>query len=285
MNKLVLITGATSGFGNGIVKRLLSQGYRVIATGRNLTARPEIFAQERTTFGGLLTEADLDVTNSEQRRKVVELASAMGGIDILINNAGFGLFGPLEEASDAKMRDQFEVNFFGPASLIRDFLPQLRTRQGLVVNISSVLGFVGFPLASLYCASKFAIEGLSESLAYELAPHGVDVILIQPGGFKTNFNDGTQWTFGDGTAIEPYAYQVANYQSIRELQSSGPLYQDPNEVINGLINILSTRNYKLRHTFGKDALLSRVSRGLLPREWFYRLAKLFFHQLLFKKLK
>ncbi|MEY4617154.1 MAG: hypothetical protein RJB66_2114 [Pseudomonadota bacterium] len=272
MNKLVLVTGATSGFGNGLVKKLLERGCRVIATGRNLSHRPDIFSEERSRFSHALQELDLDVTISAERIKAVEFAEKMGGIDVLINNAGYGLFGPLEDASDSKMRDQFEVNFFGPAQLIRDFLPQLRKQSGTIINLSSVLGFVGFPMASLYCASKFAIEGLSESLAYELAPHGVKVVLIQPGGYKTSFSGKTQWTFsGDNPSLH-YSQQISGYRRMRDRQNQSLFYQNPDDVTEGILNLLANKNFKMRNTFGQDAQVSRFFRALLPREWFHLIA-------------
>lgn len=285
MSKLILITGATSGFGNGLVKKLLQQGHRVIATGRNLTSRQEIFTQERSLYGDSLIERDLDVTKPEQRNAVVQLAKEMGGVEILINNAGYGLFGPLEETSEEQIREQFEVNFFAPTLLIRDLLPQLRETKGVVINLSSVLGFLGFPLASLYCASKFALEGLTESLAYELAPHDVKMILIQPGGYKTNFNNGTQWHSSNTESTSVYKSQIENYKALRDKQSRSPHYQDPEEVTDGVVFIIQEQSNQLRHTFGRDARLSRLARALLPQKWFHTMATKSFHRVLTKGTK
>lgn len=272
MNKLILVTGSTSGFGNGLVKELLKEGHRVIATGRNLSLRGELLSKEREKFPNQLYEFDFDVTSSEQRSSLVNFALSLGGIDVLINNAGFGVFGPLETLEEEKIRQQFEVNFFGPTLLIKDFLPQLRKSKGTVVNLSSVFGFLGFPLSSPYCASKFALEGLTESLSYELAPHEVSFVLIQPGGYKTNFSNGSMWTQSNSSTPPIYDKQIDGYTRLKERQEKSRIHQDPQDVVRGILTLLKYRKKSFRYTFGLDATFSRLLRGLLPRQWFHSLA-------------
>lgn len=211
----VLITGATSGFGKLLVDAFLQNGDYVIATGRNIHSRKEIFEDERLKYKDHFQEIDLDVTNPDQ---VILAADSVfkkfGSLDILINNAGYGLFGALEDLEKEEIRYQMEVNFFGTVDVTRAFLPMLRKSRGKIFNFSSVFGFMGFPLTSLYCASKYAIEGLTESLRAELAPHGVQVCLIEPGGYRTNFGKNLSWSQKNPDSI--YRLQMKNYRELHE---------------------------------------------------------------------
>lgn len=283
MQKVILITGATSGFGKGLVQKLLFHGHQVLATGRNLTGRPEIFNEERLRFGPRLIEKDFDVALPEERKALLDFVSTLPRLDVLINNAGFGLFGPLEETEESLLREQFEVNFFGPTLLIRDLLPILRRSQGLVVNVSSVLGFMGFPLASLYCASKFALEGLSESLSYELAPHEVRVALVEPGGYNTNFNSGTRWTQDRPTNESVYSKQIQNYKLRRKTSTQKLRTQGPEEVVDGILKLIENDSPRFRTLFGRDAKATSFLQSLLPRQIFHRLAQRVFTETFFKK--
>lgn len=180
------VTGASRGFGREIVLEALEQGHRVVATARD----PRTIATwlpERYRDNALLLR--LDVTDPRQRETALAAAySAFGAIDILINNAGYGYLTAVEEGEEGEIRALFEANFFALAALIREVLPGMRTRRsGRIVNISSVGGFVGLPGSGYYAASKFAIEGLSESLRAEVAPLGIDTLLVEPGPFRTDW--------------------------------------------------------------------------------------------------
>lgn len=193
--RMILVTGATAGFGKLIVQAFLEHGDTVIATGRSLNTRHEIFEKERAIYGNKLIELNLDVTDQNQIEEAYNfLRESYGSIDILINNAGYGLFGALEDTTDKEVRYQMEVNFFGTINVTKTFLPMLREKKGKIFNFSSVFGFMGWPLTSLYSASKYAVEGFSESLRGELAPHGVQVCLIEPGGYRTNFGSSLSWS-------------------------------------------------------------------------------------------
>lgn len=278
--KIALVTGATSGFGHGSVVGLLDKGFLVIATGRNLSQRPEVFESLRLKYPNNLIESDFEVTSALQRSQVVKKLEELGGLDVLVNNAGYGLFGPLEIATDEQIRHQMEVNFFAPTFLVRDALPLLRSSKGTVINISSVLGFSGFPLASLYCASKFALEGLTESLALELKIHGVDFALIQPGGYPTKFNSGTLWTGDDRRNLSIYKAQINSYKKLRDKFSSRPNGQDPNEVITAIVSIAEGKHRQFRSTLGKDASLTYFMRKLIPRNLFHTLYQKLMNKLL-----
>ena len=213
MKRIIVITGATSGFGCALVKEFLNQGDHVIATGRNLSDRSDIFKTERAQYKNQLIEKNLDVTLEKECLDFKNYIEESGqNIDVLINNAGYALFGALEDTSMEQIRDQFEVNFFGLTRITQNLLPSLVKSKGKILNFSSVFGFTGFPLTSAYCASKFAVEGFSESLDYELRPHGVQVCLIQPGGYRTKFGSSAVWGKSSNVC---YNTQTDNYQILR----------------------------------------------------------------------
>ena len=183
MKRIVLITGASSGIGRATAELLAARGYSVAATARepgDLRGLPS---------GPDLALFQLDVTDEGSIERAVRgVVERFGGIDVLVNNAGFGLFGPLEGTTPEQVELQFKTNVCGAVSLIRHVMPVMRARGGgTIVNVSSVGGRTAAPFASLYHASKFALEGLSESLRYEAALHGIRVKLVEPGHFKTGF--------------------------------------------------------------------------------------------------
>ena len=184
MKKTVLITGASSGFGKVTARLFARNGWNVVATMR----RPE---EEKELAGlGDVLVTRLDVQDRDSIREAIEAGIArFGRIDALINNAGFGLFGVFEATSREKIQEQFGVNVFGVMDVTRAILPHFRKNKGgLIINVSSGAGIFGLPMISLYCASKFALEGFSESLAYELASQNIIVKIVEPGGVvSTNF--------------------------------------------------------------------------------------------------
>lgn len=275
--KTVLVTGATSGFGKGLVSSLLDNGFQVIATGRNLLGRKNIFSAERAKYKDKLVELDLDVT-SPADLKSIETYFRERPLDVLINNAGFAIFGPAEECSEEKLRRQFEVNVFGMILLTQKLLPSIRQAKGHIINFSSVFGFMGFPLSSAYCASKFAVEGFSESLSYELKPHSVKVTLIEPGAYRTNFNNAAEWGMPETAPTSVYNRQVKNYTSLREKLSQRPNPQQPEDVVNGVVNIVKSNNPKLSYSFGKDAFSVRFLKKIFPRSVFHTVSGKFLYK-------
>lgn len=181
--KVVLITGASSGIGESTAKHFIEQGWRVCATARH----PEkLGAWSR---GNQVIALPLDVTDpASVHAAVEECLQRAGRIDALVNNAGIGMAGPLEAMSVADLESHFQTNFFGAIRMIQAVLPHFRSQnEGIIANVSSVAGRFGIPFLSPYCAGKFALEGLSESLYYELAPFRIRLKLVEPGGIKTNF--------------------------------------------------------------------------------------------------
>lgn len=183
MTKTILITGTSSGIGKATAIHFLEKGWNVVATMRRPEQDKDLPEHER------LLKLRLDVQEPESvKAALATTLESFGGLDVLLNNAGYGSAGPLEAASETQIRRQFEVNFFGLIDVIRAALPQFRAQQsGLIINISSIGGLVTFPLFSLYHASKWAVEGLTESLQYELNPLGIQLKIVEPGGVNTDF--------------------------------------------------------------------------------------------------
>ena len=190
MKKVVIITGASRGFGELIAKKFQKEKFQVIATMRNVDSSPSLMELDNVNI------KKLDVTNKSDIKNVVDFTiKKYGRIDILINNAGYGAFGLLEEASEQEIRNQFDVNYFGLIDCIRGVLPQMRKQKdGVIINISSIAGRFGLPFTSLYNSSKFAVEGLTECLHYELSLFGIDIKTVAPGSFRTGFHDSVNFT-------------------------------------------------------------------------------------------
>jgi NAD(P)-dependent dehydrogenase (short-subunit alcohol dehydrogenase family) len=187
MSKVWFLTGASRGFGLEITRKILAQGDQVVATARRAGQIRDHFPDA----GDALLPVDLDVTNADQAAGAVQAGvDAFGRIDVLINNAGRGLLGAVEEASDAAVRAVYEVNVFGTLTMQRAVLPIMRRqRSGHIINISSVGGLLGSAGWGIYCSTKFAMEGFSEALAQEVAPLGIRVTVVEPGYFRTDFLD------------------------------------------------------------------------------------------------
>jgi NAD(P)-dependent dehydrogenase (short-subunit alcohol dehydrogenase family) len=179
------ITGCSSGFGRAYVRAALTHGFRVVATARDPQKLDELIAGHE----GQAIALALDVTDVAQIEHAVSAAErAFGRIDVLVNNAGYGYIAAVEEGEENGIRAEFETNFFGLAAMIRAVLPGMRARRhGYIVNMASVGGIVGFAGSGYYAATKFAVEGLSESLAQEVEPLGIRVLLVEPGPFRTDW--------------------------------------------------------------------------------------------------
>ena len=190
MKRVVIITGASRGFGELIAKKFQKENFQVIATMRNIDSSPSLKKLDNVDI------KKLDVTVKSDIQNVVDFTvKKYNRIDVLINNAGYGAFGFLEEASDEEIRNQFNVNYFGLIDCVKGVLPQMRKQKdGVIVNISSIAGRFGLPFTSLYNSSKFAVEGLTECLHYELGLFGIDIKTVAPGSFRTGFHDSINFT-------------------------------------------------------------------------------------------
>ncbi|MFF3954181.1 oxidoreductase [Streptomyces sp. NPDC001890] len=244
------VTGASRGLGAEITREALERGHSVIATARDASAVLRAYPHEPD---GLLA-VDADVTEPEQLAAAVEAGLAkFGRIDVVVNNAGYGLTGAIEETSDKAVRALFDVNVFGVLNTLRATLPTLRAqRSGHVLNIGSVGGFATAPAVGLYGASKFAVEGISEALLGELAPLGVRVTIVEPGGFRTDFLSASSMQ------VEPasIADYVAGAGPVREALAGNDGRQpgDPAKAAKAIVDITEVVEPPLRLQLGADAI-------------------------------
>lgn len=249
MGKVWFITGCSTGFGRNIAMEALQQGNKVAVTSRNTDDVKDIVAQYPDTTVAI----KLDVTNAKQVTTAVELAiEKFGRIDVLVNNAGIGYFGAIEESEEAEYRRMFEINFFGLAAVTNAVLPVMRAqRSGHIINISSVGGLVAFPGIGFYNASKFAVTGYSEALAKEVAPLGIKVTVIAPSGFRTDWAGRS--ANNTKVVIDDYHETAhANQDTIRSKSGNQP--GDPIRAAKAIIKITETKNPPVRLFLGVGAL-------------------------------
>jgi len=244
-----LITGVSSGFGRALWDAALRRGDRVTGTVRTEAARAAIM---RAAPNHAVVRL-LDVTDdSAVRATVAATETETGPVDIVVNNAGYGLVAAVEEASLTEIRAQFEVNLFGAIAVMQAVLPAMRARRaGRIINISSVSGLVGWPSLGIYSGSKFALEGISETLAEEVAPLGIHVILIEPGGFRTDFAGRSRAE--SVRNISDYEVTVgANRQILRDHAGHEP--GDPAKAAQAILQIADVSSPPRRLMLGADAL-------------------------------
>lgn len=244
-----LITGVSSGLGLALADAALARGFTVAGTVRN-DAAAQVFEARAP---GRARAWRLDVTDERAVHDVVgQVEEALGGIDVVVNNAGYGLIGGVEEASLAEIRAQFDVNVFGAVAVMQAALPYLRKRRrGRIVNITSVSGFVGWPSLGIYSGSKFALEGISETLALELEPLGVKVIMIEPGGLRTDF--ATRSRQRTARQIEDYEDTVGACRKLLA-EHAGHESGDPARAARAIVDAAISDVPPLRLLLGEDAL-------------------------------
>ncbi|BAY50226.1 short-chain dehydrogenase/reductase SDR (plasmid) [Scytonema sp. HK-05] len=208
-SRVWLITGSSTGFGRALASSALAQGDRVIVTARNVSQIQDLEHKYPQTASSVR----LDVTDQASIHAAVQNGlAAFGRIDVLVNNAGYGLMGAVEEVSDQQIRDQFETNFFGLLNVTRAIIPTFKKQgSGHILNLSSAGGRITLPTMGLYHASKFAVEGLSETLAQELKPFGIKVTIIEPGGFDTDFANRSLITAEQMPEYDPLREQIVKF--------------------------------------------------------------------------
>jgi short-subunit dehydrogenase len=246
MSKTIFITGASRGFGKIWAEAFLKRGYNVAATARNLESLRDLI----DTFGDSVLPLQLDVNNREDAFKAVRKAKdRFGAIDVLINNAGYGLFGTIEETSEQEARDQIETNVFGLLWITQAVLPVMRSQQrGHIIQVSSVLGVATLPVLGLYNASKFAVEGLSETLASEVKNFGIHVTLVEPNGFATD------WA---GASAVHTKELIQEYNGVKEAFQAGltdDAFGIPDATIEAMVKLVENSAPPLRLFLGKVAL-------------------------------
>jgi NAD(P)-dependent dehydrogenase (short-subunit alcohol dehydrogenase family) len=249
-NKVWFITGASKGLGLELAKKLLNEGYKVAATSRSEDALIKVLGNPSANFLPL----EMDLVDEKSVKNAIEVAvSHFKTVDVLVNNAGYGLLGALEELTDAESRKNYEVNVFGLLNVIRNTVPYMRANQsGQIFNISSVGGYSGnFPGWGIYCSTKFAVAGLTESLAAEVKPFGINATIVYPGYFRTDF-------LKDSSLLLPQN-PIADYKAVRQSESAhkDDINQnqpgDPVKLAEALIKISHEENPPLHLFLGQDA--------------------------------
>ena len=248
--KTWFITGASKGLGLTLTKKLLAQGYNVAATSRTIAALKAAVSDETSNFLPLSVNI---VDEADVRQAIEQAVGHFGSVDVIVNNAGYGLMGGLEELSDQEARTNFDVNVFGSLNVIRQALPHLRSQQnGHIFNISSIGGFSGgFPAFGIYCATKFAVHGFTESLSHEVKPFGINVSLVMPGYFRTNFLDAD-------SVVTP-KNEIDAYVNVREMQTAHQQEinanqpGDPEKAANLMIEVAMEKDPALHLFLGADA--------------------------------
>ncbi|MEU3467370.1 oxidoreductase [Streptomyces sp. NPDC006687] len=257
-----LITGASSGFGRTLAEAALAAGDTVVAAARRPAALDDLAAAHPER----LVPVAADVTDTARAGELVaEAVDRFGRIDVLVNNAGRGLIGAVEETSEAELRDLMELHFFGPAALIRAALPHMRERKsGAIVQMSSMGGRLSFPGVGAYSATKFALEGLTEALRGEVAPFGIKTLIVEPGAFRTGFAGGG--VLQQSAAVLPaYADTVgAVRQGLPD--SDGKQPGDPVKAAAAILAALDAEETPLRLALGDDALDAILAHADAARE-------------------
>lgn len=249
MQKTWFITGAGRGLGAEIARAALRAGDRVVAAGRNRAAVSDSLGPD----GRQLLSVELDVNNEAQAQAAVDAAVArFGTIDVLVNNAGYGHLGLFEETTVQDAEAQFGTNLFGVFSVTRVVLPVMRAaRQGRIFNVSSLAGMRGVAFGSLYCSSKFALEGFSESLAQEVAPFGIRVTIVEPGPFRTDFLSAESIRFAADAVSDYDAQRTALRASFEQRHGQQP--GDPVKLAEAVVRLASEPEPPLRFVAGSIA--------------------------------
>jgi short-subunit dehydrogenase len=262
----ILVTGATSGIGRHAALHLARLGHRVIATGRNAKILAEIKAAAPATLETLV----LDVTSAEsiaQATADVDARTNGVGVDVLVNNAGYGILGPTEMISDADMRAQYETNVFGLMAVTRAFLPAMHARgQGRIINVSSIGGLITLPFFGVYNSTKYAVESLSDGLRVELAPFGIHVSLIEPGVINTGFTDRSMLElsrFRD--ADSRYAPVLARAEELRKVSDRSAV--GPACIARAIERAATDRRPRARYMAPLRASLMVAIMRRLPTRW------------------
>jgi len=248
-SKILLITGVSSGFGRALAQEALRAGHKVVGTVRSAQAKSDFESlSENAAFGRILDVTDFDEIDGV----VSEIEASVGPIDVLVNNAGYGHEGVMEESPLAEMRRQFDVNVFGAVAMMKAVLPYMRKRRrGHILNITSMGGYITMPGIAYYCGSKFALEGISETLGKEVRPLGIAVTAVAPGSFRTD------WA---GRSMRRTPRSIPEYDALfdpirkaRE-EKSGKQLGDPQKAARAMLAVIAADNPPAHLLLGSDAL-------------------------------
>jgi len=253
--RTALITGCSSGFGLAIACALRERGWQVLAGVRDPQRAP-------TALAGCRVLA-LDVADAG---RIAALAADLERLDCLINNAGYALTGPLQTQDIQQMRTQLEVNLLGPALLIQALLPALARARGRVINIGSIAGDIGLPLNALYSASKAALHGLGDALRRELTDHGVQLVSVVPGGFRTRFMNNMVWGARSAEPGTVEARQLDGYRAFQQRLAARP-GRPPDALVQSVVRLAECVRVPQRVYVGTDARVTHVLLRVLPARW------------------
>ncbi|OKS88045.1 SDR family NAD(P)-dependent oxidoreductase [Mucilaginibacter polytrichastri] len=247
MSKIIFITGASRGLGKIWAEAFLDRGDKVVATSRNIDCLNELVDR----YGSSVLPLTLQVTDRTACFDAIAKANThFGHIDVVINNAGTGVFGTIEELGEQEARDIIDVNVFGTLWVTQAVLPVMRAQgKGHILQLSSAMGIYTFPTVGIYSASKFAVEGFSEALSLEVKGFGISITLVEPNGFATDFNSSSV----QSKPISAYDTMKAELYADPNL-SANDAYGDPNATVEAILNLVDTSNPPLRLFLGKKAL-------------------------------
>jgi NAD(P)-dependent dehydrogenase (short-subunit alcohol dehydrogenase family) len=270
--KVVLITGANSGFGKWMTLEFAKANYTVIASMRDTNKSGQLV--EEATRMGIISNIDivsLDITSDQSVENLSLYVQKIGQVDLLINNAGYAGAGFSEEISIGEYQRQMDTNFLGAIRVTQSILPLMRMqRRGMIINISSISGEIGFPGLSPYVSSKFALEGWSEALRLELAPFSIPVVLVEPGSFQTNI-----WTTGKQIAEKstlpssPYSSYMKQLDTY--LHNSSKKNGDPRVVAEKIVSIAKKKHPRLRYIVGKGTKGTILFKHIVPWKWWEKI--------------
>ncbi len=268
MNKTVLVTGSSTGIGKSIAAYFQAMGWSVAATMRNPEKETELIELEN------LKCIRLDVTDESSIRSAIdETILAFGSIDVIVNNAGFGAIGPFEAANKEQIQQQFDTNVFGVMNVTRAILPYFRSkRSGVIINIASAGGRMTWPLYTLYHGTKWAVEGFSESLQYEVRPFNIRIKIIEPGSIKSDF-----WGRSQEVLVKKGLDVYEEYVNtvVPNLQKSGANAPEPDVVAEVVFKAANDNSWRLRYQPRTSTSLTLFLRSILPTGWFNGIVRKF----------
>lgn len=271
MKKVVLITGASSGFGNLTAKKFQKAGYQVIATMRSPEKETELNKLDNTDV------VKLDVIDPENIKEAVNSTiEKYGRIDVLVNNAGYGAFGYFEEASEAEIQNQVDVNFTGVMRMTQAVIPHMRKQKsGYIINVTSLAGSIGMPFGTLYNATKFAVEGFTQALQFELSTYGIKAMTVAPGGFKTNFMHAVM--INKGNAKPELDHNRGKMEEkLNQMMSEPPKpfnFGDPQDVADLIYKCATSDSMPTTNYIGKDARMTAKMIRFLGKKRIFKMLK------------
>jgi NAD(P)-dependent dehydrogenase (short-subunit alcohol dehydrogenase family) len=267
-HKVAVVTGSSSGIGLETAIHLAKNGFKTYATMRNLGKSDAIKSQSENLPVEIL---QLDVTDDESVKKAINtVIEKEGRIDVLVNNAGYGLIGAVEDLSSEEIEDQFDTNVFGPFRTIREVLPTMRKQKsGRIITISSIAGFAGMPIFSAYASSKFAVEGLTESLRHEVSQFGIHACVVEPGFIKTGIMETTPIA---KKSMENSAYADLSQALGKAMEDTMKNHSSPPSVVaEAVLEAATADNPETRYTAGEDAKMIQQARKTMPDKEFEKL--------------